>query len=69
MNTTLEQEQIKASDMSNSMLFEYIYEKVDNINEFISRDEFKGVVEMLGVLEEIVQRHIDLKKLNPNEEL
>lgn len=54
-------EQMKAENMSNSMLFEYIYEKVDNINEFISRDEFTGVVEMLGLLSKIVQRHIDIK--------
>lgn len=64
--------QLQAKNMTNAMLIEYMYKQVHNIDEFIAREDVINagdVTQMLGILERLVQHHIDLKAINPTEEI
>lgn len=59
---------MRAENMSNSMLIDYLYEDVEDFNDFISGDYLnnklkKGEVDkFLMTLETIVQLHLDFIK-------
>jgi len=57
-----------AEQMSNSMLIEYLYE-IEDLNDYISRlgPEFR-VEEWLGLMQKIVQEHLDLEAQKEEEE-